>query len=172
MAPIEPPVTTPTTPTEPAEPQPAPPPEVKPPKPSKPALPSPPRKPRTPSPGDSASNKLVESGVKQMNAGSLADAGESFEQALRVSPNNGRPYYYLGVLAAKQNQHERALGFLEQAEIHLQGDAFWLSQVFMQEGLCYKAMKNNVLAKQKFQQALKQDPTNTAAQKELKALKP
>jgi TolA-binding protein len=172
-APIEPPTTQPTEPAAPPEtPKPSPPPEEKPQQPSKPALPPPPLKPRAPAPGDTASNKLVESGVKKMNAGALPDAEELFTQALRVSPSNGRPYYYMGVLAAKQNDCDRALGFLEQAEVHLKGDGFWLSQVFMQEGLCYKTMKNNALARKKFQEALQQDPTNAAAQKELKALKP
>ncbi len=107
-----------------------------------------------------------------MNAGAFPEAEESFEQALRISPNNGRPYYYMGVLAAKQKQFERSLEFLGQAENHLQGDSFWMSQVYLQEGLCYKALNNKNLAKQKFQEALKQDPTNASAQKELKLLKP
>jgi TolA-binding protein len=173
-APIEPPsAPPPTAPTQPEEPKPSSPPgEAKPSQPTKPALPAPPPKPRAPSPGDTASNKLVESGVKKMNAGALPDAEDLFTQALRVSPNNGRPYYYMGVLAAKQNDCERALEFLEQAEVHLKGDAFWLSQVFMQEGLCYKTLKKTDLARKKFQQAVQQDPTNAAAQKELKALKP
>ena len=95
-----------------------------------------------------------------------------FEQALRVSPNNGRPYYYMGVLAAKQKQWQRSNEFLEQAETHLQGNGFWMSQVLLQEGLNYKALNNLSLAKQKIQEALKQDPTNATAQKELKNLKP
>lgn len=171
-APIEPPATTPRAPAAPAQPEPTPPPEIKPQPEPKPALPPPAPKPRPPAPGDSASNKLVESGVKKMNAGALPEAEEAFEQALRISPNNGRPYYYMGVLAAKQKQFERSLEFLGQAENHLQGNSFWLSQVYLQEGLCYKALNNKNLAKQKFQEALKQDPTNASAQKELKLLKP
>jgi TolA-binding protein len=172
--PIEPPpTTTPSAPIAPAQPEPATPPETTTPPPSsKPPLSAPAPKPRAPAPGDPASNKLVESGVKQMNSGALPEAQDFFEQALRVSPNNGRPYYYMGVLAAKQKQWQRSNEFLEQAENHLQGNGFWMSQVLLQEGLNYKALNNLSLARQKFQEALKQDPTNAAAQKEIKNLKP
>ena len=102
-----------------------------------------------------------------MNAGNLDEAEQLFEQALRVSPTNGRPYYYLGVIAAKQKHYDRALGFLTQAEIHLHGEGFWMSQVFLQEGLILKALNRKSEAKGKFQQAVRADPTNKWAEAEL-----
>ncbi|HSE41745.1 MAG TPA: tetratricopeptide repeat protein [Acidobacteriota bacterium] len=166
--PTEPSPTPPTTP----EPTPTPPPPKpeEPPKPSKPPLEAPQMKPRQPSKADPASTKLVEGAVKQLNAGNLEDAEQLFEQALRVSPTNGRPYYYLGVIATKQKDYQRALGFLQQAENLLHADDFWMSQVLMQEGVALKAMNRKAEAKQKFQEALQRDPKNQYAAQELKQL--
>jgi tetratricopeptide (TPR) repeat protein len=127
-------------------------------------------KPKAASPGDTSALKIVESGVKKMNAGDLDEAEQYFEQALRVSPNNGRPYYYLGVLAAKQKNYDRALAFLAQAEVHLHSDAFWMSQVLLQQALVLKAQNQKAQAIQKLRQAVSKDPTNTWAKKELDSL--
>jgi TolA-binding protein len=165
---IEPPVEQP-----PAVEQPQPPPQPQPAPPTTPpkrTLEAPAPKKRAPSPGDTSAIKLVESGVKQMNAGNLDQAEQIFEQAVRVSPNNGRPYYYLGVLSAKQKEYERASGFLSQAENHLHDDPFWMSQILLQEGLILKAQNQKDAAIQKFREAVSTDPTNTYAQSELAAL--
>jgi tetratricopeptide (TPR) repeat protein len=140
------------------------------PTPPKEALPAPTMKPRAPARGDTASSKLVDSGVKLMNAGNLDDAEQMFEQALRVSPTNGKPYYYLGVLSAKQKNYERSLNFLEQSEGYLHDDAFWMSQVLMQEGLALKAMNRKADAKAKLEEAVRLDPSNQDAARELKNL--
>jgi TolA-binding protein len=163
--PEQPPVTEPevTTPPPPVEPRP----EVKPPKRT---LPAPAPKPKAAPPGDASALKLVESGVKKMNAGNLEEAEQIFEQAIRVSPTNGRPYYYLGVLAAKQKNYERASGFLAQAEVHLHGDPFWMSQILLQEGLILKAQNQKSEALQKFREAVSIDPSNAWAKAELDSL--
>ena len=119
-------------------------------------------KPRQPSKADPASTKLMEGGVKQLNAGNLEEAEQLFEQALRVSPTNGKPYYYLGVIAANQKDYERSLGFLQQAENLLHTDDFWMSQVLHQEGLVLKSMNRKEEARQKFQEALERDPYKSA----------
>jgi len=150
--------------------QPAPAPPTPTPAPTRPPMEAPPPKPRSASPGDKASIRLVEAGTKQLNAGNIDDAEQTFEQALRVSPTNGRPYYYLGVIAAKQKNYERGLSFLSQAETYLRDDSFWMSQVYLQEGLIYKDQNQKDTARQKFQDALKSDPTNQWAQNELKKL--
>jgi Flp pilus assembly protein TadD len=168
-APIEPPEETPQPTVEQPAPAPAPPPAPAP-QPPRPSLQSPPVKPRATSPGDKASIRLVEAGMRQMNNGDLEAAEQTFEQALRVSPTNGRPYYYLGVIAAKQKNYDRALSFLSQAETYLGNDSFWMSQVYMQEGLIYKALNQKENARQKFQNALKSDPSNQWAESELKTL--
>jgi TolA-binding protein len=169
---IEPPIEPETPPA--TEPEVTTPPSVEPPKPEvKPprkTLPAPVPRKKAVSPGDASALKLVESGVKKMNAGALEEAEQFFEQALRVSPNNGRPYYYLGVLAAKQKNYERASGFLAQAEVHLHGDPFWMSQVLLQEGLILKNQNQKGEALQKFQQAVSLDPNNTWAKAELDSL--
>jgi len=102
-----------------------------------------------------------------MNAGNLDDAEQMFEQALRVSPSNGKPYYYLGMLAAKQKDYERAMNFLEQAEIYFAGSDSWMSQVYYQEGLVFKAQGKKADAHTKFQAAVDKDATNKLAAKEL-----
>jgi tetratricopeptide (TPR) repeat protein len=112
----------------------------------------------------------VEGGIKQLNAGNLENAEQLFVQALRVSPTNGRPYYYLAVIADKQKNYERSLGFLQQAETFLQNDDFWMAQVLVQEGVVLKSMKKTSEAREKFRQALRKDPDNQLAAKELKAL--
>lgn len=139
-------------------------------KPPKEALPAPTMKPRAPARGDTASSKLLDNGVKQMNAGNLEEAEQLFEQALRVSPTNGKPYYYLGVLSAKQQNYDRSLSFLEQAEGYLHDDPFWMSQILMQEGLVLKSLNRKAEAKAKFQEALRLDPSNQYAARELKNL--
>jgi TolA-binding protein len=164
----EPPVVTEPPVTEPAPPVETPPPER--PRTPKKALPPSPPKPRAASPGDTSALKIVESGVKKMNAGNLDEAEQYFEQALRVSPNNGRPYYYLGVLAVKQKNYDRALAFLAQAETHLHSDSFWMSQILLQQGMIFKAQNQKGRAVEKFREAISKDPTNTSAQNELKAL--
>ena len=143
---------------------------TEPPRTPKKALPPSTPRPKAASPGDSSALKIVESGVKKMNAGDLDGAEQYFEQALRVSPNNGRPYYYLGVLAVKQKNYDRALAFLAQAENHLHTDSFWMSQILLQQGLIFKAQNQKALAVEKLRQAISRDPTNTSAQNELKAL--
>jgi len=166
---IEPPVEEPPA-VEPQQPTPEPQPTPPPPRPPKRTLEAPPPKKKAPSPGDSSALRLVESGVKQMNAGNLDQAEQIFEQAVRVSPTNGRPYYYLGVLAAKQKNYERAAGFLSQAEVHLHNDPFWMSQVLLQEGLILKAQNQKAAAIAKLREAVNADPTNTYAKSELAAL--
>lgn len=166
QATIEPPEASP----EPTVQQPAPTPPPPAPQPPKSTLQSPPPKPRSASPGDKASIRLVEAGMRQMNNGDLESAEQTFEQALRVSPTNGRPYYYLGVIAAKQKNYDRALGFLSQAETYLANDSFWMSQIYMQEGSIYKTLNQKDVARQKFQDALKSDPSNHFAESELKTL--
>jgi TolA-binding protein len=177
LKPGEPTPTTPPPTTTPSEPPPpskppveTPKPQQPPPPPAKPPLEVPQMKPRQPSKADPASTKLMDAGAKQLNAGNLDQAEELFEQALRVSPTNGKPYYYLGVIASRQKDYERALGFLQQAENFLHTDNFWMSQVLYQEGLTLKAMKRIPDAKKKFQDALDRDPNNQYASKELKAL--
>ena len=168
-----PPTTTPSEPPPPAtEPPAATPKPQPPPPPAKPPLEVPQMKPRQPSKADPASTKLMDAGAKQLNAGNLDQAEELFEQALRVSPTNGKPYYYLGVIASRQKDYERALGFLQQAETYLHTDNFWMSQVLYQEGLTLKAIKRIPEAKKKFQEALERDPNNQYASKELKTLGP
>lgn len=152
------------TPEEPSQPAPTPAPAPR------PQMPAPPLKPRATSPGDPASLKMVQQGVKQLNAGDLDSAEATFEQALRISPSYNKPYYYLGVLSFKRKDYKRALAFLEQAETYSYGDNFWLSQVLLHEGLCLKALNLNATAKQKFQLALQKDPTNDWAAQELKKL--
>src|SRR5207248_1412376 len=90
----------PAPPSEPLAPTPSQPPPAPPPRrtPSH-TLDAPPVRPRVPSSGDNASLRIVEQGVKEMNAGQLDDAEQIFEQALRLSPSYGKPYYYLGVLS-------------------------------------------------------------------------
>jgi Tfp pilus assembly protein PilF len=165
---IEPPATEPPSTAEPQPPvsQPTPPPTP----PPKRTLQAPAPKKKAPSPGDTSAIRLVESGVKQMNAGNLDQAEQIFEQAVRVSPNNGRPFYYLGVLAAKQKDYDRASGFLSQAEVHLHDDPFWMSQTLLQEGLILKAQNQKGAAIEKFREAISTDPTNTYAKSELDAL--
>lgn len=149
-------------------PDPVPPP---PPQPRRPAeLNSPAVKPRAASSGDAASLKLVEGGIKQMNGGNLVEAEQLFEQALRISPSNGKPYYYLGVVAAKQKNYDRSLGFLAQAETYLSSDAFWMSQVLLQEGLVLKAQNKKNEARAKLQQAIQKDPKNSWAEAALRSL--
>ncbi len=152
---------TPAPPVEPQQPAPAPP---------KKTLPPPAPKRKAPSAGDASALKLVESGMKKMNAGNLEDAEQFFEQALRVSPNNGRPYYYLGVLAVKQKSYDRGLAFLAQAEVHLHSDPFWMSQILLQQGLILKAQNQKNAAIQKFREAVSKDPNNTWAKTELDAI--
>ena len=163
----EPPVVTEPQVTEPAPPVVTP---QEPPRTPKRALPPSPPKPKAASPGDTSALKIVDSGVKKMNAGDLEGAEQYFEQALRVSPNNGRPYYYLGVLAVKQKNYDRALAFLAQAENHLHGDSFWMSQILLQQGLIFKAQNQKGRAVEKFREAVSKDPNNSSAQKELNAL--
>lgn len=105
-----------------------------------------------------------------MNVGNLDEAEQLFEQALRVSPTSGKPYYYLGVLSAKQKNYDRSLSFLDQAEGYLHDDPFWMSQVLMQEGLVLKALNRKAEARAKFQEALRLDPSNEYASRELKSL--
>ena len=169
---IEPPSETLPPATEPEVGQPVPPVEPQPPAPQPPkrTLPAPAPKKRAPSPGDSSALKLVDSGVKKMNAGDLEGAEQFFEQAVRVSPNNGRPYYYLGVLASKQKNYERSMAFLAQAENHLHDDAFWMSQILLQQGLVLKAQNQKAAALQKLREAVSKDPGNSSAKAELDAL--
>lgn len=169
---IEPPAETPPPVSEPEVAQPTPPVEPAPTPPPKPrkTLPPPAPKKKAPSPGDASALKLVDSGVKKMNTGNLEEAEQLFEQALRVSPNNGRPYYYLGVVAAKQKNYERSLAFLAQAEVHLHADSFWMSQILLQQALILKAQNQKAAALQKLREAVSKDPGNTWAKTELEAL--
>jgi len=167
---IEPPIQEPPPTVEPQTPAPEPTKPAQPTKPPKRTLEAPAPKRKAASPGDASAIKLVESGVKQMNAGNLDQAEQIFEQALRVSPNNGRPYYYLGVLAAKQKNYDRAAGFLSQAEAQLHDDPFWMSQVLLQEGLILKAQNQKSAAIEKLREAVNADPSNTYAKTELDAL--
>jgi len=133
-------------------------------------LEAPPLKPRAPSRGDTAALKIVESGVKQLNAGNVDDAEQYFEQALRVSPTNGKPYYYLGVIAAQKKDYDRALGFLSQAEVLLREDGFWMSQALTREATVLKALNRKEEARAKLQEALRRDPANKWADAELQKL--
>lgn len=130
--------------------------------------PLPPR--RSVSPGDSAALKLVESGVTELDRGNLEDAERLFVQALRISPTNGRPHYYLGVLAFRQKDYQRALAFLTEAEVHLHGDNFWMSQILLQEGLILKQLKQIEASREKLLEALRRDPKNSWARSELEAM--
>jgi len=134
------------------------------------SLEAPSLKPRAPSRGDSAALKIVESGVKQLNAGNQDEAEQLFEQALRVSPTNGRPYYYLGVIAAQKKDYDRSLAFFTQAEVYLHEDGFWMSQVLTREGVILKALNQKAAARQKLQEALRRNPANKWAEAELQAL--
>ncbi len=125
---------------------------------------------RMPSVGDTSALKLVESGVKKMNAGSTEEAESLFEQALRVSPTNGRPYYYLGVIAAGQRDYDRASGFFAQAETHLHADSFWMSQILLQQGLILKNQNQKSAAAEKFRKAVETNPSNNWAKSELDAI--
>jgi tetratricopeptide (TPR) repeat protein len=166
--PSEPTVTQPSAPT----PEPPPPAEAPPsaPAPERKPLEAKPLKPRAQATGDPTALKLVDRGLKLMNANRLDEAEQTFEQAVRVSPTNGKPFYYLGVIAVKQKAYDRAIGFFTQAEVHLHSDPFWMSQVLLGEGQALKGLNKKAEAKAKFQQALQKDPTNKWAAAELKSV--
>lgn len=84
------------------------------------------------SPKRQASHEVVQRGTKELAAGHVARAVQSFQEAVTIDGSNGVAYYYLAQAHYKLGDHERAIGLLERAE-SLLGDADdWLLKI---EGL-------------------------------------
>lgn len=84
------------------------------------------------SPKRQASHEVVQRGVKELSAGQVARAVQTFQEAATIDGSNGVAYYYLARAHYQLGQPERAMGMLERAE-SLLGDADdWLLKI---EGL-------------------------------------
>lgn len=80
-----------------------------------------------------ASGSLVEQGQQALEEGRLDAAGDLFEQAIQIDPDNGPAYYYAALVQLKLGNAEEAMGFLEKAESLLGHDPEWrerISRVF------------------------------------------
>jgi len=75
----------------------------------------------------------------------MADAGAAFERELKLSPNDFYSWFFSGVVASTENQHEKAIGFFQKAtQINPEnGEAYlYLGQSQMETGDLPNAEKN------------------------------
>ena len=87
-----------------------------------------------------------------------------------VEPNNGRAFYYYGMAMGERGNPSAALNLLRKAEILLRGDARALGDVYAQMGLNEERLKRLQEARQRYGQALAQNPDQALARRRLQAL--
>ncbi|MCJ7829826.1 MAG: tetratricopeptide repeat protein [Desulfobacterales bacterium] len=109
------------------------------PTPAPPREPVPPRPP--PSPQAQASLQLTERGRLLLESGRPDDAISALEQAISLSPSNGRNYYYLAEAWLKKNNPAQAAEFNRLAGIYLQKEADWVRRVARQKERIAKLKK-------------------------------
>ncbi|HXH11257.1 MAG TPA: tetratricopeptide repeat protein [Alphaproteobacteria bacterium] len=117
-----------------------------------------------------ASAQWVEEGIRSIDAGDYNRATTLLERAISVEPNNGRAFYYYGMAMGERGNPSAALNLLRKAEILLRGDARALGDVYAQMGLNEERLKRLQQARQRYGQALAQNPDQALARRRLQAL--
>jgi predicted Zn-dependent protease len=84
---------------------------------------------------------LTERGRLLLEGGRPDDAISALEQALSLSPSNGRTYYYLAEAWLKKNNPAQAAEFNRLAGIYLQKEADWARRVARQKERIAKVKK-------------------------------
>jgi len=111
-----------------------------------------------------ASIELTNRGRQLLEAGRLEESTSVFQKSISLFPSNPYPYYYLAKARYMQQEYQKALPFLGQAERFFGGDPIWLSRVYVLRGMTYEALSRFDEAKGQYVQAQSKDPDNPAAQ--------
>jgi Flp pilus assembly protein TadD len=118
-----------------------------------------------------ASAQWVEEASRAMDMGDYDRATSLLERAISVEPNNGRAFYYYGLVMGERGRPGAALSLLQKAEILSQGDARALGEIYAQMGANLERLKRQPEAVHRYEQALAQDPSNALARRRLEALR-
>lgn len=124
-----------------------------------------------PSPSMLASAQWVTEARQAVEAGDYDRAVVLLERAISVEPNNGRAFYYYGLVLGERGEAQQALRHLRKAEILLRGDHGSLGNVYAQMGLNLERLGRRAEAIQRYEQAQTHDPGNPIARRRLQALR-
>jgi tetratricopeptide (TPR) repeat protein len=118
-----------------------------------------------------ATAQWVEEAGRAIDVGEYDRATSLLERAISVEPNNGRAFYYYGLAMGERGRPGAALSLLQKAEILSQGDARALAGIYVQMGANLERLGRRAEAVRRYEQAVAQDPSNTAARRRLEVLR-
>jgi tetratricopeptide (TPR) repeat protein len=123
------------------------------------------------SPQRAASIRLTEEGRKLLDAGEYTKALARLERTISIDSTNSYGYYYLAKAHYHLGHYQESLNFLGVAESRLDGEPFWLAEVFALKGENFRALGFSQKADSSYSEALRLNSRNRAASEGLGRLR-
>ncbi|MGH7963650.1 MAG: tetratricopeptide repeat protein [Candidatus Binatia bacterium] len=115
----------------------------------------------------------IATGIRLFESGRLADARRFFEALVKKAPAEAAGAFYLGRIAFKEEQYDRAVEWLEKAVQLAGGNSeyhLWLGRAYGHQAQRATVIQQPLLArkvKEHFEKAVALDPDNLAARSDL-----
>jgi hypothetical protein len=122
------------------------------------------------SPQRAASLRLTEEGRKLLDAGDPNRALSRFEKTIAIDSTNPYGYFYLAKTHYRLGRYKESLNFLDVAESRLNGEPFWLSEVYALQGENLRALGMIEKAESSYNHALSLNSGNRTASDALSRL--
>jgi tetratricopeptide (TPR) repeat protein len=122
------------------------------------------------SPQRAASLRLTDEGSKLIDAGEPARALNRLEKTIVIDATNPYGYFYLAKAQARLGRYREALNFLTVAERRLNGEPFWLAEVYALRGDIYREQGQLQQAQASYHEALRVNSGNRVAAEGLSRL--
>jgi tetratricopeptide (TPR) repeat protein len=123
------------------------------------------------SPQRAASLRLTEEGRKLLDAGEYTKALARLERTISIDSTNPYSHYYLAKAHYHLGHYQESLNFLGVAESRLDGEPFWLAEVFALKGENFRALGFSQKADSSYSEALRLNSRNRAASEGLSRLR-
>lgn len=123
------------------------------------------------SPQRAASLRLTEEGRKFLDAKEYPKALARLERTIAIDSTNAYGYYYLAKAHYHLGRYQESLNFLGVAESFLDGEPFWLAEVFALQGENFRALGLSQKADSSYLQALRLNAGNRVASEGLSRLR-
>ena len=122
------------------------------------------------SPQRAASLRLTDEGSKLIDGGEPARALNRLEKTIVIDATNPYGYFYLAKAQARLGRYREALNFLTVAETRLNGEPFWLAEVYALRGDIYREQGQLQQAQASYHEALRVNSGNRTAAEGLSRL--
>ncbi|MBI2609433.1 MAG: hypothetical protein HYW47_07555 [Deltaproteobacteria bacterium] len=92
----------------------------------------------------------IEEGVLALSEKNILNAKKNFENAIVIDRKNPYSYFFLGVIAIREENPQKALGYFQRTLSLLQNKDFWLAQTYKYLGISNYILEQNKTAQSFF----------------------